>query len=82
MPIVIVFLLLALGACAQSSIAVDTDTLERCQMRDLQGKQTYVFRRRGCVADVRFGDQGEVLSFEPVEGTEATCREILKECGS
>lgn len=81
MPILLALLLLALGACTQS-LAVDTGTLERCQNRDPRGLQTYVFRRRGCVADVRFGAQGEVLSFEPVEGTEATCREILKECGS
>jgi hypothetical protein len=63
MPILLVFLLLALGGCTQS-LTVDTGTLERCQNRDLQG------------------DQGEVLSFEPVEGTEAACRKILEECGS
>jgi hypothetical protein len=80
MPILLVFLLLALGACTQS-LTVDTGTLERCQKRDLQGMQTYVFRRPGCVADVRFDDRGEVLSFEPVEGTEAVCRKILEECG-
>jgi hypothetical protein len=81
MPFVVIFLLLALGACTQS-LTVDTATLERCQNRDLQGLQTYVFRRPGCVADVRFDGQGEVLSFEPVEGTEAACRKVLEECGS
>jgi hypothetical protein len=80
MPILLALLLLALGACTQS-LAVDTGTLERCQNRDLRGLQTYVFRRPGCVADVRFGADGEVQSFEPVEGTAEACRAILEECG-
>jgi len=80
MPILLILLLLAVAGCAPNQ-TVDMDMLERCQMRDLQGKETYVFRRDGCIAEVRFDDRGQVLSFEPLEDTAGVCRKVIEACG-